>query len=95
MEDLIKSISHGPKSFHGNIRLQAFCANLTSPEQLEELLKHLSQDSKLISVTDKILAFRTESEEGYDDGSTIGAGEKLLHMLERMNIDNIVLMIFL
>lgn len=59
------------------------------------MLSHLSKDSKLVSVTDKILAFRTDSEEGYDDGSTIGAGEKLLHMLERMNADNLVIMIFL
>lgn len=95
MEDLIRSITHGPKTFHGSIRLQAYSASLQSPDQLEKLLNFLSKDTKLMSVTDKILAFRTESEEGYDDGSTIGAGEKLLHMLERMNADNIVLMIFL
>lgn len=95
MEELIKSISHGNKTFHGKMRLQAFCASLYSPDQLEALLSYLSKDAKLTTVTDKILAFRTDSEEGYDDGITIGAGEKLLHMLERMNADSIVIMIFL
>ena len=95
MEEILKSITHGPKIFQNKIRLQAFCANLNSPDQLENLLTQLSKDQKLVAVTDKILAFRTESEEGYDDGCIIGAGEKLLHMLERMNVENVVLMIFL
>jgi Uncharacterized protein family UPF0029 len=91
----MQNITYGTKAFHKKIRLQAFCADLYSPELLESILAQLSKDPKLVSVTDKILAFRTESEEGYDDGCTLGAGEKLLHMLERMNAENIVLMIFL
>lgn len=95
MEDITKSILSGPRTFHGKIKLQSFCATLITPDQLESLLTAFSRDQKLSNVTDKILAFRTENEEGYDDGSTLGAGEKLLHMLERMNADNIVLLIFL
>ena len=95
MDDVSKSILNGPRTFHGKIKLQSFCATLITPDQLESLLSFLSRDQKLSNVTDKILAFRTENEEGYDDGSTLGAGEKLLHMLERMNADNIVLLIFL
>jgi hypothetical protein len=95
MERIIESIAFGPKAVSGKMQLQACCATLYTPDQLEQLLTGLSKDQRLVSVTDKILAFRTEAEEGYDDGSTLGAGEKILHMLERMNVDNIVLMVFL
>lgn len=93
-EDVIKSITFGPKTVHDKFRIQALCAALKSPQQLEVLLSHLGKDNRLADVTDKILAFRTEDEEGYDDGSTLAAGEKLLHMLERMNVDNIVVIVF-
>lgn len=70
------------------------CSPLQNPTQLEDILQHLCKDPRLSHVTDKILAFRTDLEEGYDDGGFLGAGEKLLHMLERMNVDNIVVMVF-
>jgi hypothetical protein len=95
MEEISKSLLFGTKSFHGKVKLQSYCCSLFSPDQLEHVLSLLSKDTKLSNVTDKILAFRTENEEGYDDGSLIGAGEKLLHMLERMNADNLVLIVFL
>lgn len=92
---LIKSITYGKKSGHHRTRIQALCAPLTSTTQLETLLQHLSKEPKLANVTDKILAFRTAEEEGFDDGNALGAGEKLLQMMERMNVDNIVVMLFL
>lgn len=92
---LIKSITYGKKSGHHKTRIQALCAPLTSTTQLEALLQHLSKEPKLANVTDKILAFRTAEEEGFDDGNALGAGEKLLQMMERMNVDNIVVMLFL
>jgi hypothetical protein len=94
-EILIKSITYGKKSGHQKTRIQALCAPLTSTTQLEALLQHLSKEPKLANVTDKILAFRTAEEEGFDDGNALGAGEKLLQMMERMNVDNIVVMLFL
>ena len=95
MGDANKSLLCGPKTFNGQVRLQSFCCSMFNPDQLSQILTNLSEDPKLANVTDKILAFRTENEEGYDDGSLVGAGEKLLHMLERMNADNIVLLVFL
>ena len=92
---LIKSITYGKKSGHHKTRIQALCAPLTSTAQLEALLQHLSKEPKLANVTDKILAFRTAEEEGFDDGNALGAGEKLLQMMERMNVDNIVVILFL
>mgnify|MGYP000214415280 FL=1 len=93
-DEIISSLTFGGHSVKGKIRLEAVCAALREPSDLEVLLNFLSQEQRLSAVTDKVLAFRTSEEEGYDDGSTLAAGEKLLHMLERMNVENIVVMIF-
>jgi len=92
-ESILKSITvGGPVQFHRS-RLQAICAAITQSSHISLVLDQVAKDPRFQRATRKILAFRTEEEEGFDDCGEIGAGEKLLHMLEKMGVENILLVL--
>ena len=92
-ESILKSITVGkPVQFH-RCRLQAICAAITQSVHINLILDQVGRDRRFQRATRKILAFRTEEEEGFDDCGEVGAGEKLLHMLEKMGVENILLIV--
>lgn len=90
---ILNSITKGKKSKFKQTAFQAISAAITETSHLELVLETLSKDPLFLDARSKILAFRTKDEEGYDDDGEIGAGEKLLYLLERMGIENIVLIV--
>jgi putative IMPACT (imprinted ancient) family translation regulator len=57
-----------------------------------------STNIKFTSAKNRFLAYRVNSEEGemeegYDDSGEEGAGEKLLHLLQKMEIENIMIIV--
>ena len=92
-ESILKSITVGRSVQFHRARLQAICAAITQSPHISLVLEQIATDQRFQRATRKILAFRTEEEEGFDDCGEIGAGEKLLHMLEKMGVENILLVI--
>jgi hypothetical protein len=90
---ILNSITKGKRTKYKHTSFQAISAAVTETAHLELVLESLSKDAMFLEARSKILAFRTKDEEGYDDDGEIGAGEKLLYLLERMGIENIVIIV--
>mmetsp|Transcript_8389 Transcript_8389/g.16673 ORF Transcript_8389/g.16673 Transcript_8389/m.16673 type:complete len:457 (+) Transcript_8389:5240-6610(+) len=84
----------GKKAVFKRSVFQAAAAALTLEEQLPTTLTHLTTDSRFTSCSYFIRAHRTKVASGWDDGGEAGAGQKLLHLLERMGIENIIVIVF-
>jgi hypothetical protein len=84
----------GKKAAFKRSVFQAAAAALTNEEHLPTTLTQLVIDPRFTSCSYYIRAHRTRVASGYDDGGEVGSGQKLLHLLERMGIENIIVVVF-
>eukprot|EP00347_Sterkiella_histriomuscorum_P020945 403335852 len=105
---VIESISFGKVFNHKKLNFQAISAAISHQEQVSFVKSYLSNinntlHSKFPSAKNKILAFRvnqmnpltqqTNLLEGFDDDGEPGSGEKLLGLLQKMEIENIMVFV--
>ncbi|CDW88384.1 UNKNOWN [Stylonychia lemnae] len=105
---VIESISFGKMFNHKKMSFQAISAAISHQEQVRFVKTYLSSSSntmhsKFPSSKNKVLAYRVNQidpvsqqpklEEGYDDDGEPGAGDKLLGLLQKMEIENILVFV--
>lgn len=78
---------------------QAHVAAVTSLDQVQEVMDTLLSNGKIRAATHNIMAYRIELEHGtimlqdYDDDGESAAGGRLLHLLQVMDVKNIVVVV--
>lgn len=90
------------------LQFQAFTAAIAHEDQVKFVMDYLNNvnnttHSKFPTARNRILSYRVSQldqisqrevmAEGFDDDGEDGAGEKLLHLLQKMEIENIVLIV--
>ena len=101
---VIESISQGNMQIFKKVQFQAFSAAISHEEDVRVVLEHLSSTNrKFATAKNKVLAYRVNQmdeinvnmlmAEGYDDNGEEGAGEKLLRLLQKMGIENILIIV--
>ncbi|XP_031555469.1 uncharacterized protein LOC116292323 isoform X1 [Actinia tenebrosa] len=92
-------ILHGETIEDRKSTFQAHLADITSREQVDQVLDELKKDRKIAKATYNMWACRIYDEkkksyieEGYDDGENLG-GERLLHLLQRSDAKNVVIIV--
>lgn len=108
LQAVIESISYGKTFSHKKLNFQAFSAAISHQEQVGFVKTYLSDvnnslTTKFPSAKNKILAYRVNQAnplkqqddlvEGCDDDGEPGAGEKLLGLLQKMDIENILVIV--
>ena len=90
---------HGEAIEDRKSTFQAHLADITSREQVDRVLDELKKDRKIAKATYNMWACRVYDEktkayieEGYDDGENQG-GERLLHLLQRSDAKNVVIIV--
>lgn len=108
LDAVIESISYGKTQQVKKLQFQAFTAAIAHEDQVKFVMDYLNNvnnttHSKFPTARNRILAYRVSQldqisqrevmAEGFDDDGEDGAGEKLLHLLQKMEIENIVLIV--
>lgn len=108
LDAVIESISYGKTQSVRKQQFQAFTAAISHEDQVKFVIDYLNDinnttHSKFPTAKNRIMAYRvaqldqiTQKEvmtEGFDDDGENGAGEKLLGLLQKMEIENIVLIV--
>ena len=108
LDAIIESISYGKTQQVKKLQFQAFSAAIAHEDQVKFVMDYLNNvnnttHSKFPTARNRILAYRVSQldqisqrevmAEGFDDDGEDGAGEKLLHLLQKMEIENIVLIV--
>jgi putative IMPACT (imprinted ancient) family translation regulator len=93
-----------PKIIHGGCFedrksiFQAHLAVVTARDQVDQVLTKLKEDHLVAKATYNILAYRISDEkdtyiQGFDDDGEVGAGEMLLHLLQKADVHNMVVVV--
>jgi hypothetical protein len=92
-------IVHGETIEDRKSTFQAHLADITSRDQVDQVLTELKKDRKIAKATYNMWACRvfdekkeTYLEDGKDDGENLG-GERLLHLLQRSDAKNVVIIV--
>ncbi|XP_031555447.1 uncharacterized protein LOC116292303 [Actinia tenebrosa] len=92
-------ILHGETIEDRKSTFQAHLADITSREQVDQVLNELKKDRKIAKAKYNMWACRIYDEkkksyieEGNDDGENLG-GERLLHLLQRSDAKNVVIIV--
>ena len=107
MESVLFSVSFGRQEFHKKAGFQAFSAAISTQLHVGLVLRFLSRKQRVRESKCKVVAYRvaqrelgsTESEqeglltEGFEDGGEEGCGQKLLHLLQKMGVENILVVV--
>lgn len=108
LDAIIESISYGKTLSIKKLVFQAFTAAINHEDQVKFVMDYLNNvnnttHSKFPTARNRIIAYRVSQldqisqrdvlAEGFDDDGEDGAGEKILHLLQRMEIENIVLIV--
>ena len=108
LDAVIESISYGKTQQVKKLQFQAFTAAIAHEDQVKFVMDYLNNvnnttHSKFPTARNRILSYRVSQldqisqrevmAEGFDDDGEDGAGEKLLHLLQKMEIENIVLIV--
>lgn len=108
LDAVIESISYGKTQSVRKLQFQAFTAAISHEDQVRFVVDYMNDvnnttHSKFPTAKNRILAYRVAQldqvsqrevmAEGFDDDAEDGAGEKLLHLLQKMEIENIVLIV--
>lgn len=98
MESVIYSISFGKNRIEKSITYQAFSAAISNQMHIDLVLSFIARRSRIQEARTHIAAYRINSNgmiEGYDDGNEEGCGEKLLTQLQKMGVENILVICYL
>lgn len=106
---IIESVTSGKSVSYKKLIFQAFCAAISHEDQVRFVIDYLSNvqnvksNSKFASAKNRILAYRVSQmdpvqqkeilAEGFDDDGEDGAGDKLLTVLQKMDIGNIMVIV--
>ena len=109
LDAIMESITSGKTKQYKKLQFQAFCAAISHEDQLKMVLdtlcsvNHAKANSKFATAKNRILAYRVSQvdpvqqkevlAEGFDDDGEDGSGEKLLTVLQKMDICNIMVVV--
>ena len=109
LDAILESIQSGSLITHKKYQYQALCAAIAHEDQVRFVSDYLSKINtekgqvKYATAKSKILAYRVSQQdpiqqkevlaEGFDDDGEDGAGEKLLAVLQKMDIGNIMVVV--
>ena len=103
LESVLYSISSGKVLMQNKSNYQAHSAAISSQEQVPFIMKYLNKRERFLKAKNKIYAYRVnqvdeetnamELFENYEDDGEEGAGEKLLHLLQKMGVENIFIVV--
>ena len=109
MHAIIESITSGKSVSYKKLIFQAFCAAISHEDQVRFVIDYMCNvqntkaSSKFASAKNRILAYRVSQmdpvqqkeilAEGFDDDGEDGAGDKLLTVLQKMDIGNIMVVV--
>ncbi|XP_031555475.1 protein IMPACT-like [Actinia tenebrosa] len=92
-------ILHGETIEDRKSTFQAHICDITSRKQVDQVLNELKKDRKIANAKYNMWACRIYDEkkksyieEGYDDGENLG-GERLLHLLQKSDAKNVVIIV--
>jgi putative IMPACT (imprinted ancient) family translation regulator len=84
-------------------RYQAYSAAISNDQQVPVVLEYLNKRERFQKAKNKIFAYRVNQVdenthnmdlfENYEDDGEDGAGEKLLHLLQKMGVENIFIVV--
>jgi len=93
------AITHGEPFVFKKSTFQAHAAQVQSLKEVQEVLRQLLQNGKILKATHNMRAFRIEREGGVgficdnDDDGENAAGSKLAHLLEILDARNVVVVV--
>ena len=103
LESVLYSISSGKVLMQNKNRYQAHSAAISHENQVPHILAYLNKKDRFQKAKNKIFAYRVnqyneqnnnmELYENYEDDGEEGAGEKLLHLLQKMGVENIFIIV--
>ena len=109
LEAIIESITSGKSQQYKKLQFQAFCAAISHEDQVRFVIDYLCNvsnpkaSSKFATAKNRILAYRVSQmdpvqqkevlAEGFDDDGEDGSGDKLLTVLQKMDIGNIMVVV--
>ena len=98
IKTVIESISQGKTKLFKKAKFQAFSAAISHEDHVMKVHDHLNQINN--KPTNSIIAYRVIDQnsnsgisEGFDDDGEEGSGEKLLRLLQKMGIENILIVV--
>ncbi|XP_077288569.1 protein IMPACT-like [Arctopsyche grandis] len=86
-------IIHGETIEDRKSYFQAHVAVLRCEEQVKVVLNTLKKEPKIAEATHNILAWRFGTHRDYDDDGEKAAGSRLLHLLELLNLNNVIVVV--
>jgi hypothetical protein len=89
MQENSNQLLFSRKSAWKHCIFQAATGSVRSVSEAKSHSQSLKFDTKTSQATEWIIAYRINEENFYEEGDEVGAGEKMVHMIERMGIDNI------
>jgi len=106
MESVLYSISFGKQTDNGTrTKYQAFSAAISNQNHVDLVLSYIGQRRGSQQAKTCIVAYRlTNSDgdpdqsyvlEGFDDSNEEGSGQKLLSLLQKMSVENIMIVVYL
>jgi hypothetical protein len=108
MESALYSITFGNTETHKSAKYQAFSAAIQNQNHVDLCLSYLKQSKQISHSKTQMFAYRvaqpTEGgnhdqeqfiEEGYEDGTEEGCGQKLLTLLQKMGVENILIVVYM
>ena len=108
LDAIVESITSGKSQSHKKLQFQAFCAAISHEDQVRFVIDYLDNSNnnvstKFATAKNRIFAYRVNQidqisqkeviAEGFDDDGEDGTGEKLLNVLQKMDIDNIMIIV--
>lgn len=104
LESVLYSISSGKVILQNKNRYQAQSAAINSyDQQVPLILEYLNRRERFRNAKNKVYAYRVNQIneetgqmdlfEGFEDDGVEGAGEKLLHLLQKMGVENIFIVV--
>ena len=103
LESVLYSISSGKVCMQNKNRYQAYSAAISNEHQVPLVMEYLNKRERFHKAKNKIFAYRVnqldeqtgnmELFESYEDDGEDGAGEKLLHLLQKMGVENIFIVV--
>ena len=95
LKAVLDSISQGKAKMFKKAKFQAFSAAISHEDHVIKVQEHLN-----LKCTNSVVAYRVVDpnsnmgiSEGFDDDGEEGAGEKLLRLLTKMGIENIIVIV--
>ncbi|KAJ3276235.1 hypothetical protein HDV01_005683 [Terramyces sp. JEL0728] len=87
------TVHHSEQTIESKSVFVAHCARVTNEKELEMALEALLMNSRLKKATHNIVAYKFGSISDFDDDGEDQAGSRLLHLLNLLNLDNVVIMV--